>query len=212
MKAEIVETTFLFLNFWSVRWRFWVPGNEKNLSFLFLGYPKITDHRFFLGNWKQNEKKQDFCFYYYLKYDKGLFMTSMLNITPSPSQSNLNLTLYQSRYPSILGKKNVSFWNNRKRKETTFYHCRLLLETETEPGTKSRFHYLCIKGSVRITTTIPTTTINIASANTPTTTTISNNYFNINNRNQRRISQHHNNNNQQQPLQLPVSTKFISVE
>ena len=45
----------------------------------------------------------------------------------------------------ILDVKNVSFRNNRKRKETTFYHCRLLLETETEPGTKSRFHYLCLE-------------------------------------------------------------------
>ena len=33
------------------------------------------------------------------------------------------------------------------RKETTFYHCRLILETETEPGTKSRFHYLCLSGT-----------------------------------------------------------------
>ena len=28
---------------------------------------------------------------------------------------------------------------------TTLRHCRLILETETEPGTKSRFHYLCFK-------------------------------------------------------------------
>ena len=26
---------------------------------------------------------------------------------------------------------------------TTLHHCRLILETEKEPGTKSRFHYLC---------------------------------------------------------------------
>ena len=26
---------------------------------------------------------------------------------------------------------------------TTLRHCRLILETDTEPGTKSRFHYLC---------------------------------------------------------------------
>ena len=29
---------------------------------------------------------------------------------------------------------------------TTFHHCRLILEMETEPGTKSRFHYLCPQG------------------------------------------------------------------
>ena len=29
---------------------------------------------------------------------------------------------------------------------TTLCHCRLILETETEPGTKSRFHYLCLQG------------------------------------------------------------------
>ena len=84
-----------------------------------------------------------------------LFMTSTPTITPSPSQSNLNLTLYQTGNPSILSTKNVSFQINRKRKETNFYfsgtqkettfhHCRLILETETEPGTKSYFHYLCI--------------------------------------------------------------------
>ena len=28
---------------------------------------------------------------------------------------------------------------------TTFQHCRLILKTETEKGTKSRFHYLCIQ-------------------------------------------------------------------
>ena len=28
---------------------------------------------------------------------------------------------------------------------TTLYHCRLILETETVPGTKSRFHYLCFQ-------------------------------------------------------------------
>ena len=27
--------------------------------------------------------------------------------------------------------------------ETTLRNCRLILKTETEPGTKSRFHYLC---------------------------------------------------------------------
>ena len=27
----------------------------------------------------------------------------------------------------------------------TFCHCRLILEMETEPGTKSRFHYLCLE-------------------------------------------------------------------
>ena len=50
----------------------------------------------------------------------GLFMTSMLNITPSPSQPNLKLTSFQSRNPSILSIKNISFWIHRKRKETTF--------------------------------------------------------------------------------------------
>ena len=28
---------------------------------------------------------------------------------------------------------------------TNLHHCRLILETETEPGTKSSFHYLCPK-------------------------------------------------------------------
>ena len=27
---------------------------------------------------------------------------------------------------------------------TTLHHCRLILETEMEPGTKSCFHYLCL--------------------------------------------------------------------
>ena len=27
---------------------------------------------------------------------------------------------------------------------TILHHCRLILETETEPGTKIRFHYLCL--------------------------------------------------------------------
>ena len=79
----------------------------------------------------------------------------MLNIIPSPSQSNLNLIPEQiTKY--FEHKKNVSLRKNRKRKETTFifsgtqkettfYHCRLLLETETEPGTKSRFHSLWIR-------------------------------------------------------------------
>ena len=31
------------------------------------------------------------------------------------------------------------------RLRTTLHHCRLILETETESGTKSRFQYLCIK-------------------------------------------------------------------
>ena len=31
----------------------------------------------------------------------------------------------------------------RTRLGTTLHHCRLILETETEPGTKSRFQYLC---------------------------------------------------------------------
>ena len=29
---------------------------------------------------------------------------------------------------------------------TTLRYCRLILETETETGTKSRFHYLCMRG------------------------------------------------------------------
>ena len=44
------------------------PGTRKrnkNVSFRFLGYPKITDHRFFSGTRKRNEKKRDFRFYYY---------------------------------------------------------------------------------------------------------------------------------------------------
>ena len=38
---------------------------NKNVSFRFLGYPQITDHRFILGTQKRNEKKRDFRFYYY---------------------------------------------------------------------------------------------------------------------------------------------------
>ena len=30
---------------------------------------------------------------------------------------------------------------------TTLRYCRLIFETETEPGTKSRFHYLCLQVS-----------------------------------------------------------------
>ena len=41
------------------------------------------------------------------------------------------------------GERLRGFYISGTRKETTFYHCRLILETETEPGTKSRFHYLC---------------------------------------------------------------------
>ena len=32
----------------------------------------------------------------------------------------------------------------------TLHHCRLILETETEPGKKSSFHYLCIKASCHL--------------------------------------------------------------
>ena len=44
------------------------PGTRKrnkNVSFRFLGYPKITDHRFFSGTRRRNEKKRGFLFYYY---------------------------------------------------------------------------------------------------------------------------------------------------
>ena len=34
------------------------------------------------------------------------------------------------------------------RLETTLRYCRLILETETEPGTKSHFHYLCLEGTL----------------------------------------------------------------
>ena len=37
LHAEIVETTFSFLNFWTVPWRFRVPGNEIK-KFLFVSY------------------------------------------------------------------------------------------------------------------------------------------------------------------------------
>ena len=41
-------------------------------------------------------------------------------------------------------KKITNFKILGTRLETTLHHCRLILETETEPGTKSRFHYLCL--------------------------------------------------------------------
>ena len=33
---------------------------------------------------------------------------------------------------------------------TTLHHCRLILETEMEPGTKSRFHYLCFQACINL--------------------------------------------------------------
>ena len=44
------------------------------------------------------------------------------------------------RYPET---KITNFKISGTRLGMTLYHCRLILETETEPGTKSRFHYLC---------------------------------------------------------------------
>ena len=46
--------------------------------------------------------------------------------------------------------KRNDFYFSGTRKEMTFYHCSLILETETEPGTKSCFHYLCSKAFVKL--------------------------------------------------------------
>ena len=46
--------------------------------------------------------------------------------------------------------KRNNCYNLGTRKEMTFHHCRLILETETESETKSRFHYLCLKAEPRV--------------------------------------------------------------
>ena len=61
-----------------------------------------------------------------------------------PNQLFLGRTK-NNRHFGYLETKITDFKILGTRLGTTLRHCRLILETETEPGTKSCFHYLCLQ-------------------------------------------------------------------